>query len=76
MIELITEMCWQLMRALGLYLLYTRVLKMWYLRCIYGYRGVSFMCKVPLPLAGDTLELARRSEAEPDRPQILKYMYD
>jgi len=76
MIELITTMCWQLLRALGLYLLYTRVLKMWYLRCIYGYRGVSFMCKVPVPLVGDTLELARRSEAEPDRPHIMKYMYD
>ena len=74
MIELITTICWQMLRALGLYLLYTRVLKMWYLRCIYGYRGVSFICKLPVPIVGDTLELAKRSEAQPNRPHIDEYL--
>jgi len=63
MIELITEICWHLMRAFVIYWLYTRILKMWYLRCVYGYRGVSFMSKIPMPLIGDTSELAKRSEA-------------
>ena len=76
MIQIITIMCWQLLRALGIYLLYTRVLKMWYLRYLYGYRGVSFMCKIPKPIVGDTLELAKRTEAEPDRPHVLKVLYD
>jgi len=73
---MITAICWQLLRALGIYLLYTRVLKMWYLRCIYGYRGVSFMSKIPLPIVGDTLELAKRSDAEPDRPHFYKFLND
>jgi len=49
---------------------------MWYLRCVYGYRGVSFICKLPVPIVGDTLELAKRSEAQPDRPHIWEYLND
>ena len=55
-------------------MLYTRVLKMWYLRILYGSRGVGFMCTVPLPCVGDTLELGERCKAEPDRPLIYEFL--
>ena len=61
MIELISAIGWLLLKVLALYLVYKRVLKMWYLRCLYGGRGVSFISKLPMPIVGDTLELGKRA---------------
>ena len=47
---------------------------MWYLRWLYGKRGVTFMCTIPLPLIGDVGEFAKRAKAQPDRPHFTKYI--
>jgi hypothetical protein len=61
---------WVLLKALALYLLYKRVIKMWYLRWLYGQRGVTFLSTLPLPIVGDTAEFAKRAMAQPDRPHF------
>ena len=63
-----------LLKALVIYLIYDRILKYWYLRFLYGRRGVSFMSVIPLPIHGDILEWSKRVEAEPDRPQLTKWL--
>lgn len=63
-----------LLKVLAAYLVYMRVLKMCYLRILYGLRGVAFVSNVPKPFVGDALEIARRVLEEPDRPHFTTYL--
>ena len=69
---IITVSVW-LLKALGLYLLYERFIKMCYLRWLYGNRGVAFMSTIPIPFIGDLLGFVMRMFKEPDRPH-MQYM--
>ena len=62
--------------VLAVYLLYQRVLKMWYLRWFYGRQGVVFLSTIPIPFVGDALEIGKRVEAEPDRAFMTKLFFD
>ena len=64
---------WYIIKAVIAYLIYDRFLRLYYLRWLYGRRGVKFMSVVPLPFVGDALGFIKRSLAEPDRPHMTKW---
>ena len=59
-----------LVKLLAVYLVYDRFLKWWYMRILYGIRGATFMCTVPLPIIGDNLEFVKRVLKTPNRPHF------
>ena len=75
-ITVLSTVALNLLKILAVYLLYEKFLKQVYLRVLYGQRGVTFMSKVPIPFAGDTLELVKRINEEPDRPHITQLLHD
>ena len=60
MSEIVIDIFIVLLKLLGAYLLYQRLIRMCYLRWLYGQRGVSFMSTIPIPLVGDIYELVKR----------------
>ena len=74
MLDLIWYALLLLLKAFGVYMLYTRVLHNWYMRWLYGQRGVKFLSTIPKPIIGDIVELAARAEATPDRSVLPTYI--
>ena len=72
----IYEASMYLLGVLAVYLLYQRVLKMWYLKWFYGKQGVVFLSTIPIPFIGDVSEFVKRVEGEPDRAQLTNLMFD
>ena len=65
-----------LLGVLAVYLLYQRVLKMWYLKWYYGKQGVVFISTLPIPFIGDVMEFVKRVYETPDRAQLKNLMFD
>lgn len=77
MIDTICSVLKSLFLVICAYLLYARVIKMWYLRYLYGKRGVAFFSSMPpLPVIGDTAELFRRMLKEPHIDQMHNFIND
>ena len=76
MIKICFEILILLLKFLGAYLLYERVLRRFYLRWLYGRRGVTFFSKVPIPFVGDIGDLIKRVNEQPDRPHITALFHE
>ena len=60
MIDVFCSILKSLVFTIFAYLVYSRVIKIWYLRWLYGKRGVVFLSNIPVPLRPDTNELFGR----------------